>query len=69
MPVVGPVLGASVPRIQIAPSSRCGRNSEPTIPLKAQEQHERERGRRLFKGKFQVIEAPLQSAAVTFLQE
>ena len=29
MPSVGPVLGASVPRTQMAPSSRCGRNSEP----------------------------------------
>ena len=30
---VGPVLGASVARAQIAPSSRCGRNSEPMTPL------------------------------------
>ena len=29
VPSVGPVLGASVPRTQMAPSSRCGRNSEP----------------------------------------
>ena len=29
LPSVGPVLGASVPRAQMAPSSRCGRNSEP----------------------------------------
>src|SRR6185437_12092633 len=34
-PSEGPVLGASVPRAQIAPSSRCGRNSEPMIPLHA----------------------------------
>ncbi len=33
MPSVGPVLGASVPRTQMAPSSRCGRNSEPITPL------------------------------------
>jgi hypothetical protein len=32
-PSVGPVLGASVPRAQMAPSSRCGRNSEPMMPL------------------------------------
>ena len=36
---VGPVLGASVPRTQIAPSSRCGRNSEPMIPLEREEEH------------------------------
>ena len=35
MPSVGPVLGASVPRTQMAPSSRCGRNSEPIMPLAA----------------------------------
>ena len=35
MPSSGPVLGASVPRTQSAPSSRCGRNSEPMAPLKA----------------------------------
>ena len=35
VPSVGPVLGASVPRTQIAPSSRCGRNSEPITPLTA----------------------------------
>ena len=33
MPSVGPVLGARVPRTQMAPSSRCGRNSDPMIPL------------------------------------
>ena len=33
MPSVGPVLGASVPRAQIAPSSRCGRNSDPIVRL------------------------------------
>src|ERR1700691_390998 len=33
MPSVGPVLGARVPRTQIAPSSRCGRNSEPMLRL------------------------------------
>ena len=31
-PAVGPVLGASVPRAQMEPSSRCGRNSEPITP-------------------------------------
>ena len=31
---VGPVEGASVPRTQMEPSSRCGRNSEPMAPLK-----------------------------------
>ena len=39
MLAVGPVLGASVPRTQIAPSSRWGRNSEPMIPLIAMKQH------------------------------
>ena len=29
VPEVSPVLGALVPRNQMAPSSRCGRNSEP----------------------------------------
>ncbi len=29
------MLGASVPRTQMAPSSRWGRNSEPMTPLKA----------------------------------
>ena len=33
VPSDGPVLGASVPRAQMAPSSRCGRNSDPMIPL------------------------------------
>ena len=33
MPSEGPVLGARVPRTQMAPSSRCGRNSEPITPL------------------------------------
>ncbi len=32
-PAVGPVLGASVPLTQMAPSSRWGRNSEPMTPL------------------------------------
>ena len=32
MEVVGPTEGASVPRAQMAPSSRCGRNSEPITP-------------------------------------
>ena len=31
-PRAGPVLGGSVPRTQSAPSSRCGRNSEPMAP-------------------------------------
>ena len=35
----GPVLGASVPRTQMAPSSRCGRNSEPMMPLRAEKEH------------------------------
>ena len=30
---LGPVLGARVPRTQIAPSSRWGRNSDPISPL------------------------------------
>ena len=29
---VGPTLGGSVPRTQIDPSSRCGRNSDPIGP-------------------------------------
>src|ERR1035438_851265 len=33
VPSAGPVLGANVPRAQMAPSSRCGRNSEPIRPL------------------------------------
>jgi hypothetical protein len=33
IPAAGPVLGASVARAQMAPSSRCGRNSEPITPL------------------------------------
>ena len=32
VPSSGPVLGAAVPRTQMAPSSRCGRNSEPITP-------------------------------------
>ena len=36
MPSVGPVLGASVPRTQSAPSSRCGRNSEPITSADSQ---------------------------------
>ena len=35
MPSLGPVLGARVPRTQIAPSSRWGRNSDPMTPLMA----------------------------------
>ncbi len=31
VPSVGPVLVARVPRAQIAPSSRCGRNSDPIV--------------------------------------
>src|ERR1035441_3220249 len=34
-PSLGPVDGASVARAQMAPSSRCGRNSEPMTPLKS----------------------------------
>src|ERR1019366_5603720 len=34
IPADGPVLGASVPRTQMAPSSRWGRNSEPMSPPK-----------------------------------
>ena len=40
---VGPVLGARVPRTQMAPSSRWGRNSEPMTPAEAEEAGEAER--------------------------
>ena len=45
-PSVGPVLGASVPRTQMAPSSRCGRNSEPMMPLVGQIAPKRQRSQR-----------------------
>ena len=43
---VGPVLGARVPRTQMAPSSRWGRNSEPMTPLKARKTASRSDERR-----------------------
>ena len=46
VPSVGPVLGASVPRTQIAPSSRCGRNSEPMTPLVSETGRRRQRSQR-----------------------
>ena len=41
-PSVGPVLGASVARAQMAPSSRCGRNSEPIAPLRREIRRDRQ---------------------------
>ena len=60
MPAVGPVLGASVPRTQIAPSSRCGKNSEPIIPLNARNNMRRERGHSQAKRELHVVEAPVE---------
>ncbi len=69
MPSVGPVLGASVPRTHSAPSSRCGRNSEPITPLNSQERRKAKRADRTANRDAAVFDGPLHASAISAIQK
>ncbi len=60
----GPVLGAKVPRTQMAPSSRCGKNSDPTTPLKNRKSIKAPAADAHAERNFQVIKAPIKRLCV-----
>ena len=63
-PAVGPVLGASVPRTQMAPSSRWGRNSEPITPLKPEKTRQNQRAHSDTDGDVTMFDGPGRGMAI-----